>query len=60
MKAIETVTADQNCHCPDLGGKATTRRVTDAVIAALKVDSTSFTPSSLSYAFPNELAAIGV
>jgi tartrate dehydrogenase/decarboxylase/D-malate dehydrogenase len=35
MQAIETVTSDKANHCPDLGGKATTRQVTDAVIAAL-------------------------
>ena len=35
MSAIETVTADKANHCPDLGGKATTRLVTDAVIAAM-------------------------
>src|SRR4029453_15490543 len=31
MKAIEHVTADPANHTPDLGGKATTRSVTDAV-----------------------------
>jgi tartrate dehydrogenase/decarboxylase/D-malate dehydrogenase len=36
MRAIETVTSDKVNHCPDLGGKATTRKVTDAVIAALQ------------------------
>jgi len=36
MQAIETVTSDKVNHCPDLGGKATTRKVTDAVIAALQ------------------------
>jgi tartrate dehydrogenase/decarboxylase / D-malate dehydrogenase len=35
MKAIERVTADPRLHTPDLGGKATTRQVTAAVIAAL-------------------------
>jgi len=35
MSAIETVVADKDNHCPDLGGRATTRKVTDAVIAAL-------------------------
>jgi tartrate dehydrogenase/decarboxylase/D-malate dehydrogenase len=35
MSAIETVTANKANHCPDLGGEATTRKVTDAVIAAL-------------------------
>ena len=38
MRAIERVTADQALHTPDLGGKATTRQVTDAVIAALMGD----------------------
>ena len=45
MSAIETVTADKANHCPDLGGKATTRLVTDAVIAALEDDPTAFAPS---------------
>ena len=35
MQAIERVTADPSLHTPDLGGKATTRMVTDAVIAAI-------------------------
>ena len=35
MRAIESVTADPALHTPDLGGKATTRMVTDAVIAAI-------------------------
>jgi hypothetical protein len=35
MSAIEAVVADKDNHCPDLGGRATTRKVTDAVIAAL-------------------------
>nr|WP_041041368.1 tartrate dehydrogenase [Paramagnetospirillum magnetotacticum] len=38
MRAIERVTADPALHTPDLGGKATTRIVTDAVIAAIKAD----------------------
>jgi tartrate dehydrogenase/decarboxylase / D-malate dehydrogenase len=38
MSAIETVTAAKANHCQDLGGTATTRLVTDAVIAALKDD----------------------
>jgi len=38
MRAIERVTADRNLHTPDLGGKATTRQVTDAVIAAVQGD----------------------
>jgi tartrate dehydrogenase/decarboxylase/D-malate dehydrogenase len=36
MRAVETVTADPALHTPDLGGKATTRMVTDAVIAAIR------------------------
>ncbi len=35
MTAVETVTANPNLHTSDLGGKATTRMVTDAVIEAL-------------------------
>ncbi|MBU3907720.1 MAG: tartrate dehydrogenase [Gammaproteobacteria bacterium] len=37
MQAIERVTADPACHTPDLGGKATTRSVTAAAIAAIRV-----------------------
>jgi tartrate dehydrogenase/decarboxylase/D-malate dehydrogenase len=36
MKAIELVTADPKFHTPDLGGKATTREVTDAVLNAIR------------------------
>ncbi|MBY8974568.1 tartrate dehydrogenase [Rhodobacteraceae bacterium NNCM2] len=36
MAAVEKVTADPACHTPDLGGKATTREVTEAVIAAIR------------------------
>ncbi|MHA6345657.1 tartrate dehydrogenase [Roseivivax sp. CAU 1761] len=36
MTAVERVTADPSLHTPDLGGSATTRQVTDAVIAALR------------------------
>jgi tartrate dehydrogenase/decarboxylase/D-malate dehydrogenase len=36
MKAVERVTADAALHTPDLGGKATTRQVTDAVCDALR------------------------
>ena len=36
MDAIERVTADPRFHTPDLGGQATTREVTDAVIEALR------------------------
>jgi tartrate dehydrogenase/decarboxylase/D-malate dehydrogenase len=35
MQAIEHVTADPALHTPDLGGKATTWSVTDAVAAAI-------------------------
>ncbi len=35
MQAVESVTANKDLHTPDLGGKATTRMVTDAVIADL-------------------------
>ena len=37
MKAVERVTVDPNLHTPDLGGKATTQQVTDAVCGALRV-----------------------
>ncbi len=36
MDAEEMVTADPNLHTPDLGGDATTDRVTEAVIAAIR------------------------
>jgi len=35
MKAVEDVTADPSLHTPDLGGKATTKQVTEAVCEAL-------------------------
>jgi tartrate dehydrogenase/decarboxylase/D-malate dehydrogenase len=38
MRAIERVTADAALHTPDLGGKATTRQVTDAVVGAVEGD----------------------
>jgi tartrate dehydrogenase/decarboxylase / D-malate dehydrogenase len=38
MRAIERVTADAALHTPDLGGKATTRQVTEAVVAAIEGD----------------------
>ena len=38
MRAIERVTADPALHTPDLGGKATTRQVTDAVMGAIAGD----------------------
>jgi tartrate dehydrogenase/decarboxylase/D-malate dehydrogenase len=38
LRAIERATADQSLHTPDLGGKATTQDVTDAVCAALAGD----------------------
>lgn len=37
MRAIEQVTGDRMLHTPDLGGKATTRDVTDSVIKAVRV-----------------------
>ena len=36
MRAVELVTADPALHTPDLGGHATTRQVTDAVISAVQ------------------------
>ena len=36
MKAVEKVTADATNHTPDLGGKATTRSVTDAMKKAIR------------------------
>jgi tartrate dehydrogenase/decarboxylase/D-malate dehydrogenase len=38
MRAIERVTADKAFHTPDLGGKATTDQVTDAVCSAVLGD----------------------
>src|SRR5262249_50514337 len=38
MRAIERVTADPALHTPDLGGKATTRQGTDAVMGAVVGD----------------------
>jgi tartrate dehydrogenase/decarboxylase / D-malate dehydrogenase len=38
MRAVERVTADKTLHTPDLGGQATTRQVTDAVIRAIQAD----------------------
>jgi tartrate dehydrogenase/decarboxylase/D-malate dehydrogenase len=38
MRAIERVTADPSLHTPDLGGSATTRHVTDAVITSIRAD----------------------
>ena len=38
MRAIERVTADPKLHTPDLGGKATTKQVTEAVRKALDGD----------------------
>lgn len=35
MRAVERVTADPHLHTPDLGGHATTKDVTDAVLAAV-------------------------
>ncbi|MCR4265094.1 tartrate dehydrogenase [Nitratireductor sp. ZSWI3] len=36
MEAIERVTADPALHTPDLGGRATTREVTDAMLRAIR------------------------
>lgn len=36
MSAVERVTADPVLHTPDLGGKATTKQVTEAVIEAIR------------------------
>jgi tartrate dehydrogenase/decarboxylase/D-malate dehydrogenase len=38
MRGIERITANPDLHTPDLGGRATTRQVTDAVCAALQGD----------------------
>ncbi|MFC7395732.1 tartrate dehydrogenase [Chelatococcus sp. GCM10030263] len=38
MRAVERVTADPALHTPDLGGTATTQKVTDAVCEALRGD----------------------
>jgi len=38
MRAIERCTADAALHTPDLGGQATTSKVTDAVCRAVRVD----------------------
>jgi tartrate dehydrogenase/decarboxylase/D-malate dehydrogenase len=38
MRAVERVTADPELHTPDLGGTATTKKVTDAVCEALRTD----------------------
>jgi len=38
MRAIERATANGELHTPDLGGTATTQRVTDGVIAAIRAD----------------------
>jgi tartrate dehydrogenase/decarboxylase/D-malate dehydrogenase len=38
MTAVERVTARSEFHTPDLGGRATTRQVTDAVCAALELE----------------------
>jgi tartrate dehydrogenase/decarboxylase/D-malate dehydrogenase len=36
MKAVDEVTANKEFHTPDLGGSATTRRVTEAVCRAIE------------------------
>jgi tartrate dehydrogenase/decarboxylase / D-malate dehydrogenase len=38
MRALEKVTANKDNHTPDLGGQATTRRITDAVIDILRAE----------------------
>jgi len=38
MRAIERVTVDEGLHTPDLGGKATTRQVTEGVVGAIQED----------------------
>jgi tartrate dehydrogenase/decarboxylase/D-malate dehydrogenase len=38
LRAIERVTADPRNHTPDLGGRATTREVTDALLEAIRAD----------------------
>jgi tartrate dehydrogenase/decarboxylase/D-malate dehydrogenase len=38
MRAIERATADRSLHTPDLGGSATTKKVTDAVCEFLRSD----------------------
>ncbi|CAN7315806.1 tartrate dehydrogenase [Bosea sp. LjRoot237] len=38
MRAVERITADPALHTPDLGGKATTKQVTEAVCEALRGD----------------------
>jgi tartrate dehydrogenase/decarboxylase/D-malate dehydrogenase len=38
MRAVERVTSDEALHTPDLGGRATTRQLTDGVIAAIEGD----------------------
>ena len=38
MKAIERVTTDPALHTPDLGGSANTRKVTDAVVTAIRAE----------------------
>ena len=38
MRAIERVTADPSLHTPDLGGSATTKQVTEAVVRAIEAE----------------------
>jgi tartrate dehydrogenase/decarboxylase / D-malate dehydrogenase len=40
MTAIERVTADRSLHTPDLGGRATTRKVTDALLEFVRQQNT--------------------
>ena len=44
MRAVERVTVDPALRTPDLGGEATTRRVTDAVVATVLGSNVSPTP----------------
>jgi tartrate dehydrogenase/decarboxylase/D-malate dehydrogenase len=36
LKAVERATANKSLHTPDLGGKATTKQVTEAVCETLR------------------------
>jgi tartrate dehydrogenase/decarboxylase/D-malate dehydrogenase len=38
MSIIESVTAERSLHTGDLGGRATTQQVTDAVIARIQAN----------------------
>jgi tartrate dehydrogenase/decarboxylase/D-malate dehydrogenase len=47
MGAIEAVTGDASLHCPDLGGKATTVKVTEAVCSQLRKRAAESRPASV-------------